>query len=183
MADAADAKALDALAAQTAVVLSTAGPFALYGSALVAACVKQGCHYVDITGEAPWMRELIDRHHVQAARDATRIIPCCGFDSVPSDLGAWLVAQAVWQQHGEPCVSVKACHSMRGGINGGKRSEPERIGGRCEAHAVLAAVGHAEQAGTHRAGDAGSQLEVAARACRAAQSVAAGSAATPAEPS
>jgi short subunit dehydrogenase-like uncharacterized protein len=119
VADAADAKALSALAAQARVVLSTAGPFALHGSALVAACVQQRCHYVDITGETPWVRDLIDRHHDQAARDGTRIIPCCGFDSVPSDLGAWLVAQAVWQQHGEACVSVKACHSMRGGVNGG----------------------------------------------------------------
>ena len=119
VADAADAKALDAVAASAAVVLSTAGPFALYGSALVAACVAHRTHYVDITGETPWVRELIDRHHAQAVRDGTRIIPCCGFDSVPSDLGAWLVAEAVWQQHHEPCVSVKACHSMRGGLNGG----------------------------------------------------------------
>lgn len=119
VADAADQKALDALAAQAVVVLSTAGPFALHGSALVAACVAHRTHYVDITGETPWVRGLIDRHHAQAVRDGTRIIPCCGFDSVPSDLGAWLVAEAIWQQHGEPCVSVKACHSMRGGLNGG----------------------------------------------------------------
>jgi len=119
VADALDNKALDTLAAQTLVVLSTAGPFALYGSALVAACVTHGTHYVDITGETPWVRGLIDRHHVRAARDGTRIVPCCGFDSVPSDLGSWLVAEAIWQEHGEPCVSVKACHSMRGGLNGG----------------------------------------------------------------
>ncbi|HEU5293908.1 MAG TPA: saccharopine dehydrogenase NADP-binding domain-containing protein [Burkholderiaceae bacterium] len=119
VADAADQKALDALAGQALVVLSTAGPFALYGSALVAACVAHRTHYVDITGETPWVRGLIDRHHAQAARDGTRIIPCCGFDSVPSDLGAWLVAEAVQRQTGEQCVSVKACHSMRGGLNGG----------------------------------------------------------------
>ena len=119
VADAGDQKALDAVAASATVVLSTAGPFALYGSALVAACVAHRTHYVDITGETPWVRELIDRHHTQATRDGTRIIPCCGFDSVPSDLGAWLVAEAVWQQYREPCVSVKACHSMRGGLNGG----------------------------------------------------------------
>jgi len=119
VADAADPKALDALAAQATVVLSTAGPFALHGSALVAACVSHRTHYIDITGETPWVRGLIDRHHAQAARDGTRIIPCCGFDSVPSDLGAWLVAEAAWRQHGEQCVSVKACHSMRGGLNGG----------------------------------------------------------------
>jgi short subunit dehydrogenase-like uncharacterized protein len=114
-----DTAALDALAAQTAVVLSTAGPFALHGSALVAACVKHGTHYVDITGETPWVRDLIDRHHRAAVENGVRIIPCCGFDSVPSDLGAWLVARAVHEVYGEPCVSVKACHSMRGGVNGG----------------------------------------------------------------
>ena len=119
VADAEDDAALAALAAQTRVLLSTAGPFALYGSALVAACVAQRTHYVDITGETPWVRGLIDRHHVQAARDGTRIIPCCGFDSVPSDLGAWLVAQALMREHGETCVDVKAAFSMRGGVNGG----------------------------------------------------------------
>lgn len=119
VADAQDAAALDKLAAQARVVLSTAGPFALYGSALVAACVANRTHYVDITGETPWVRTLIDRHHEQAARDGTRIIPCCGFDSVPSDIGALLVAEAMWARHGEPCASVKACHAIRGGLNGG----------------------------------------------------------------
>ena len=119
VADATDAIALEALAAQTKVVLSTAGPFALFGSGLVAACVAQRTHYVDITGETPWVRGLIDRHHAQAEREGTRIIPCCGFDSVPSDLGAWLVAQSIQRQYGEACVSVKACHSLRGSVNGG----------------------------------------------------------------
>ncbi len=119
VADAADATALDALAAQTRVVLSTAGPFARYGSELVAACVRHGTHYVDITGETPWVREMIGRHHDAAARRGTRIVPGCGFDSVPSDLGVWLVAQALQRRHGERCVSVKACFSLRGGLNGG----------------------------------------------------------------
>lgn len=119
VADAADTKALDRLAASSAVVLSTAGPFALYGSELVAACVRQGTHYVDITGETPWVRQMIDRHHAEAARRGVRIVPGCGFDSVPSDLGTWLVAQALWRQHGERCSSVKACFSIRGGLNGG----------------------------------------------------------------
>ena len=119
VADADDAAALDMLASQTRVVLSTAGPFALYGSALVAACVQQRTHYVDITGETPWVHGLIERHHAQAAANGTRIVPGCGFDSVPSDLGAWAVAQALWRDHGERCVSVKACFSIRGGLNGG----------------------------------------------------------------
>ena len=119
VADAGDAAALDALAAQARVVLSTAGPFARFGSELVAACVRHGTHYVDITGETPWVRQMIDRHHDAAAKSATRIVPGCGFDSVPSDLGAWLVASALNAKHGERCVSVKACFRVRGGLNGG----------------------------------------------------------------
>lgn len=119
VADAADAKALDVLAAQASVVLSTAGPFARYGSELVAACVRHGTHYVDITGETPWVRRMIDRHHDEAAAGGTRIVPGCGFDSVPSDLGAWMVARALREDHGERCMRIKACFSMRGGLNGG----------------------------------------------------------------
>ncbi|HET9975976.1 MAG TPA: saccharopine dehydrogenase NADP-binding domain-containing protein [Burkholderiaceae bacterium] len=119
VADAADAEALAALAAQARVVLSTAGPFARHGSELVAACVRHGTHYVDITGETPWVRRMIDEHHDAAAARGTRIVPGCGFDSVPSDLGAWLVASALREQHGERCASVKACFSLRGGLNGG----------------------------------------------------------------
>ena len=119
VADADDAGALNTLAAQARVVLSTAGPFALYGSALVAACVEHATHYVDITGETPWVRDMIDRHHQRAGANGARIIPCCGFDSVPSDLGALLVAQALWRRRRESCVSVKASFSLRGGLNGG----------------------------------------------------------------
>ncbi|MBL8380423.1 MAG: saccharopine dehydrogenase NADP-binding domain-containing protein [Burkholderiales bacterium] len=119
VADAADAEALDALAADARVVLSSAGPFARYGSALVAACARHGTHYCDITGETPWVRDMIDRHHAEAARNGARIVPCCGFDSVPSDLGAWLAASTLAREHGEACVSVKACFSLRGGLNGG----------------------------------------------------------------
>lgn len=119
VADADDEAALDALARDSRVVLSTAGPFALYGSKLVAACVRHRSHYVDITGETPWVRELIDRHHTQAVRDGTRIIPCCGFDSIPSDIGALLLTRAAQERFGEPCVMVKACFSIRGGLNGG----------------------------------------------------------------
>lgn len=119
VADAQDTAALNSLAASTRVVLSSAGPFALYGTALVAACVQQRTHYADITGESPWVREMIDTHHAQAARDGTRIVPGCGFDSVPSDIGAYLVAQEMQRRHGVPCIDVKACFSIRGGLNGG----------------------------------------------------------------
>lgn len=114
-----DAAALDALAKSARVVLSTAGPFALYGSALVAACVKHGTHYVDITGETPWVASMIAQHHQQAASEGTRIIPFCGFDSVPSDLGTYMMVQAMQQRHGQACADVKAAFSLKGGVNGG----------------------------------------------------------------
>ena len=119
VADALDTQALNELAKNAAVVLSTAGPFAIFGSELVAACVRNGTHYVDITGETPWVREMIDQHQDEAIKTGARIIPFCGFDSVPSDLGAWLMTRAMQVQQGEACVSVKSAVSMRGGVNGG----------------------------------------------------------------
>ena len=119
VAEAQDARAMDALASSAAVVLSTAGPFALYGSELVAACVRHGTHYVDITGETPWVKGLIDRHHAEAERTGARIIPFCGFDSIPSDLSARLANEAMSERFGEACTAVKVAFSIRGGFNGG----------------------------------------------------------------
>lgn len=119
VADAHDREALRVLAGDARVVLSSAGPFALYGSELVEACVQQRTHYVDITGETPWVRGLIDRHHEQAQQDGTRIVPGCGFDSVPSDLGAWMLTREMQRRHRSACTEVKASFSMKGGFNGG----------------------------------------------------------------
>ena len=119
VADAFDVAALDALAARTHVLLSAVGPYAQYGSLVVEACVANRTHYVDITGETVWVRGLIDRHHSRAARQGTRIIPCCGFDSVPSDLGSYLVARQLQQTLAAPCVEVRAYFQMYGGVNGG----------------------------------------------------------------
>lgn len=119
VADAHDATALSALARQVHVVLSSAGPYSIFGSALVAACVDARTHYCDITGETTWVRELIDRHHEQAAATGARIVPFCGFDSVPADIGTWLLTREALARLGEPCVQVKAAYSMKGGFNGG----------------------------------------------------------------
>ncbi len=119
VADSQDQAAIDAIVAQTRVILSTAGPFALYGTPLVDACVRFKTHYVDITGETPWVRELCDRYHGQAALDGTRIIPCCGFDSVPSDLGVYLLVRYMQQELGVSCQAIKAYFQMVGGFNGG----------------------------------------------------------------
>ena len=119
VADSQDLAAIDAIVSQTRVLLNTAGPFALYGDAIVDACVRYCTHYVDITGETPWVKGLIDRYHLQAATDGTRIIPCCGFDSVPSDLGAYLLVRYLQRELGTNCTQVKAYYQAAGGFNGG----------------------------------------------------------------
>jgi short subunit dehydrogenase-like uncharacterized protein len=118
-ADSADRPAVDAMVSRTRVLLNVAGPFALYGSAIVDACVRLRTGYVDITGETAWVRSLIDRYHEQAARDGTRIISFCGFDSVPSDLGTYLVVRQMQSARAVPCRQVKAYFQMYGGFNGG----------------------------------------------------------------
>jgi short subunit dehydrogenase-like uncharacterized protein len=119
VAESSDAKAVDAMARATRVLITTAGPFALYGDAIVDACVRHRTHYADITGETAWVRGLIDRHHAHAARDGTRIVPFCGFDSVPSDLGTLLLVRHIQRAFGAPCVEVTAYFQMMGGFNGG----------------------------------------------------------------
>jgi short subunit dehydrogenase-like uncharacterized protein len=115
IADASNQSAIDAIVSRTRVLLNTAGPFAIYGTGFVDACVRFNTHYVDITGETHWVRMLIDRYHDKAQADGTRVVPCCGFDSVPSDLGAMLIAQAL----GPEVREVKAFFKMKGGLNGG----------------------------------------------------------------
>lgn len=119
VADSSDAKSVDAVVRRSRVVLSTAGPFALYGTPVVDACVRFGTHYVDITGEIAWIRQLISKYHAQAAAEGTRVIPCCGFDSVPSDIGTLLVVRKVAQGFGISCREVRAYFQVRGGFNGG----------------------------------------------------------------
>ena len=85
--DSDDEEFLEKLAARAKVVCSTVGPYALYGSKLVAACVRQGTHYCDLTGEIQWMRRMIDLHHDTARASGARIVHTCGFDSIPKPVG------------------------------------------------------------------------------------------------
>src|SRR5271163_1962237 len=119
IADGQDGEALDRLTAQTRVVATTAGPFSLYGTKLVDACVRNRTHYCDIAGETPWIRRLIDRHHAKASADGTRIITCCGFDSIPSDYGSWLVSRYIRDELQSDCERVSAYFRVGGGTNGG----------------------------------------------------------------
>jgi short subunit dehydrogenase-like uncharacterized protein len=120
VADASDRAALDELAASTRVVMSTVGPYALYGSDLVAAVVEAGTDYCDLTGEVQWMRRMIDAHHERAVETGARVVHACGFDSIPSDLGVWFTQQRAIEEFGEPCNEVRmSVVGMRGGVSGG----------------------------------------------------------------
>jgi short subunit dehydrogenase-like uncharacterized protein len=118
--DALDPAAMRALATRTKVVCTTAGPFARYGSELVAACAEAGTHYCDLTGEVQWMRRMIDAHHQRATQTGARIVHTCGFDSIPSDLGTWAAQQAFIAKFGAPARKVTAVFGeSSGGFSGG----------------------------------------------------------------
>ena len=120
IADAADADALEALCGQTRVVISTVGPYALYGEPLVKACAGTGTDYCDLTGEVQWIRRMIDAYEKTARKSGARIVHCCGFDSIPSDLGVHFLQQQAIERFGEPCPRVKMrVKAMRGGFSGG----------------------------------------------------------------
>ena len=92
-ADAADAAALGRVAAAARVVITTVGPYALYGEPLVAACAAAGTDYVDLTGEPEFVDRMCLEHHAEAERSGARIVHCCGFDSIPHDLGAYFTVK------------------------------------------------------------------------------------------
>ena len=110
-----DEDALDNITLNTQVVLSTAGPFHRYSSKLVKSCVKNSSDYVDITGEFFWIREMIDLHHNEASSKGVRIIPACGYDSIPSDLGTFFASSKIK----EPIKRIESFHAGQGGISGG----------------------------------------------------------------
>jgi short subunit dehydrogenase-like uncharacterized protein len=120
VADAADRPALDGLVESTAVVMSTVGPYALYGSELVGAVVDAGVDYCDLTGEVQWMRRMIDQHQARAEQTGARVVNACGFDSIPSDLGVWFTQQRALETFGEPCTEVRmSVAGAKGGVSGG----------------------------------------------------------------
>ncbi len=92
-ADAADRASLDRVAEAARVVVTTVGPYALYGEPLVAACAAAGSDYVDLTGEPEFVDRMWLRHHAEAKRSGARLVHCCGFDSIPHDLGAYFTVK------------------------------------------------------------------------------------------
>ena len=119
-ADAANPDDVRRLCANARVVVSTVGPYALYGEPLVEACAATGTDYCDLTGEVQWIRRMIQRHEAAACASGARIVHCCGFDSIPSDLGVHFLQQQARRRFGAPCNEVKMrVRAMRGGFSGG----------------------------------------------------------------
>lgn len=120
IADGADRASLDALAARARVVLTTVGPYQLYGEGLVAACANAGADYVDLCGEPAWMRGMIDRYSAAAKASGARIVFSCGFDSIPFDNGVAFLQAAAKARFGAPCVRVRGrVRKMVGTFSGG----------------------------------------------------------------
>jgi short subunit dehydrogenase-like uncharacterized protein len=120
IADADDNAALREMCAQTRVVISTVGPYALYGSPLIEACVETGTDYVDLTGEVQWIYRMIREHEASAQKSGARIIHCCGFDSIPSDLGVHFHQRAAREKFGAPARQIRMqVARIKGGASGG----------------------------------------------------------------
>lgn len=120
VADAADEEALRQMCAQTKVVMSTVGPYALYGDLLVQVCAMTGTDYCDLTGEPQWIRKMQLRHEADAIKSGARIVHCCGFDSIPSDLGVHFLQRNAFEQFGQTCNRINMrVANMKGGASGG----------------------------------------------------------------
>lgn len=119
-ADADKPEQLTDLCHQANVILSTVGPYALYGEPMVKACVETGTDYVDLTGETQWIRAMLIKYEKQAQQSGARIVNCCGFDSIPSDLGVHFLQKQAKEKFGAPCTRVKMrVKAAKGGASGG----------------------------------------------------------------
>ena len=119
IADGHDQATLDALVPKTRVVCTTVGPFGAHGRKLVATCARHGTHYCDITGEVPFIRASIDENHADAIETRARIVHCCGFDSIPSDLGVLILWDHARKQGGSLSWTKGFVGEMSGTASGG----------------------------------------------------------------
>jgi len=120
VADAGDEASLRELCASSRVVVSTVGPYALYGEPLVRACAESGTDYCDLSGEVQWIRRMVQRYEATARKSGARVVHCCGFDSIPSDMGVHFLQHQAMKRLGVPCTRVKMrVKVMRGEFSGG----------------------------------------------------------------
>ncbi|WP_293905059.1 saccharopine dehydrogenase NADP-binding domain-containing protein [Phenylobacterium sp.] len=120
VADAADPGSVRAMVLRAKAIVTTVGPYQLYGSDLVAACAEAGTDYLDLSGEPNWMRAMIEAHEAQAKASGARILFSCGFDSIPFELGVWFCEETARAKLGGPVARVKGrVRGMQGGLSGG----------------------------------------------------------------
>lgn len=120
VADAQDPAALAKLAAQTRVICTTVGPYGQVGHALPAACAEQGTDYCDLAGEVAFIRASIDRNDARAKATGARIVHCCGFDAIPSDLGVFMLHEHFRTRHGRHLAqAISIFGPMQGSMSGG----------------------------------------------------------------
>ena len=114
LADSTDAASVDKLVASTRVVVQLAGPYGKNGEVFVAAAANHGTHYLDLTGEIGWVAQMIERHHATALESKAKIIPVCGFEALPFDMGALLIAARLKAVTGERAASVEVINQFTG---------------------------------------------------------------------
>ena len=120
VADASDPASVRAMVGRAKAILTTVGPYQLYGSDLVAACAAAGTDCLDLSGEPNWMAAMIAAHDAEARRSGARIVHSCGFDSIPFELGVYYVQKLATEKLGHPVGRVKGrVRAMRGGLSGG----------------------------------------------------------------
>ncbi|MEM6810313.1 MAG: saccharopine dehydrogenase NADP-binding domain-containing protein [Pseudomonadota bacterium] len=120
VADSNDAEAVTAMANRTKAIVTTVGPYQLYGNTLVEVCAKTGTDYLDLCGEPAWMRLKIDALEPTAKQSGARIVFSSGFDSIPSDCGVWLAQQRCIEETGKPSARIRArVRKMQGTFSGG----------------------------------------------------------------
>jgi len=118
--DSLDLKSLKAITDKTKVILTTVGPYSLYGRALVEACIQTQTHYCDLTGEVPFIHHTINKFHESAENAKVKIVHSCGFDSVPSDLGCLMLQNRSMCNFGTPLEKIRLyVKKVKGGISGG----------------------------------------------------------------
>lgn len=128
IADSEDADSLNEMAAQAQVIISTVGPYLKYGEPLIKACAENGTDYVDLTGEALFIKDMLDKYQQTAKDSGARIVNSCGFDSLPSDLGVLFTQNCAQKAHGEYCDTINMrVKAAKGGLSGGTVSSMATI--------------------------------------------------------
>ena len=114
VADVGDAESLAQMASRTRVVLNLVGPYTLYGRPVIEACVAGGAHYVDLTGEIPFVRQIIDSHDARAREAQVKVVQVCGFEALPPDLSVLLAAETARERWGEGLTEADLQVSAQG---------------------------------------------------------------------